>query len=172
VCFAIARVNENKLLEYIALSVPTFLMVVCIVISAYCNVAFSGKIDKLVAQYVTDTCIKNVYRFHPERDSLTFTIGVDDISAYIQVNGYKEKILFEFGAFKKLSLSRKIQIITEIENKLSDTFCTLYERGSDYVNVNFVETAGTRKKSKAVDIIKDGKVDIKTYKAYLKRKAK
>jgi hypothetical protein len=169
-CFAVARVNEYEVFELVTIIVGVILMCAGIAVSAYCNIVCSGGIDKLVAEYVKDNCINQAALFHPDRDSLTFVISFDGLFAYVQVNGYKEKISFDFSPFKKISMSRKLQIVNEIENRLTDTFCRLYERGIKYSNVSFCEADGTRrKKSKDVFIIKEGSLDVKVYKGYLKR---
>jgi hypothetical protein len=173
VCFSVARSQNLKTLELVSEIVAPILMVAGIVVSAYCNIVFSGKIDKLVGEYVKDTCITNAALFHPERDSLSFIVSFSDLNAYIQVNGYKDKIEFDFTPFKKISLSRKLQIVNEIENKICDTFCKLYDRGVKYSSISYQENDPKRKKTgKVVYIIKEGTPDVKAYKSYLKRAAK
>lgn len=171
ICFTIARVQELKTLELVTLITAPVLMTAGAAVAAYCNLKFGGAVDKAVKNYVLDVCLENASLFHPERNSLTFYLGLQENTVELQVNGYKEKIVFDFSEMGKLSLSHKLTVLTAIENRLCITFCRLYERGASYTDVSYVERAGSRKKSeKATLIIKDGAPDKYAYKQYLKNK--
>lgn len=169
--FAVARTMEIRALELAVLITAPVLEVAGIVCAALCSYKFGGEIDRLVRQYVLDVCVENAALMHPERDSLSFYIALDETSVTIKVNNFKELITFDFSAFGKLTLTRKINVLTEIENRLRATFCRLYERGASYKDVGWAERAGTRRKSgKTVYIIQNGVPETKAYKAYLKSK--
>ena len=171
VCYTVARTQEIYALELTALISAPVLIVVGAAVAAFCNFKFGNAIDKIIKDYVRDVCIENAALFHPERNSLSFYINVDGTAINLQVNGYKDKIVFDFACFKKLSLTRKVFALTAIENRISATFCKLWERGAKYTEVCFAEREGTRRKSgKTVYIIKDGAPDPKVYKTYLKNK--
>lgn len=169
--FALSRVLEIKALELCVFISAPILLAIGVAASAFCNLKFGGALDKAVKNYVLDVCVENAASFHPERKSLSFYVAMQDNVFDIQVNGYNEKIVFDFTELGRLSVMRKVNILTEIENRLCVTFCRLYDRGADYTDVGYAERAGTRKKSgKTVFIIKDGKPDVKAYKQYLKNK--
>ncbi|MDE5943691.1 MAG: hypothetical protein K2H30_05750 [Clostridia bacterium] len=171
ICYTVAKTQNIYSLELTALISAPVLIVIGAAVGAFCNIKYGGAIEKLINGYVRDVCIENAALFHPERNSLSFYLNVDDTAINLQVNGYKEKIAFDFSVFGKLSLSKKITALTAIENRLSATFCKLWERGAKYTEVCFAEREGTRRKSgKTVYIIKDGKPDTKAYKQYLKNK--
>lgn len=171
VCFAVAKKTELRALELTALITAPVLLTAGIACAAVCSLKFGGEIDRLVRQYVLETCVKNAALFHPERDSLSFYIAIDSSCVTIKVNSFKEPIVFDFSAFGKLTLTRKINVLTEIESRLRATFCRLYERGATYKDVGWAERAGTRRKSgRTVYIIQNGVPDAKQYRAYLKNK--
>lgn len=171
VCFTVSRVYDDGTLNLITLISAPPLMVLGIAVAAFCNLKFGGAIERAIRQYVLEVCVENAAAFHPERDALSFYLTITDKSAAIQINGYKEKVTFDFSALGKLSAARKVAILTEIENRLCVTFCRLYDRGAKYREVAWAERAGTRRKSgKTVYIIKDGEPDVKAYKTYLKNK--
>lgn len=169
VCFTVARVYGDNTLELATLISAPVLMAAGIAASAYCALRYGNRLNAEIRSYIRDTMIENAALMHPERNSLSFYISIDDTKTYLQVNGYKEKITFDFSALGKLSVLRKAEILTETENRLCATFCRLYDRGAEYVSVGYSEREGTRKKSgKTVYIIENGKPDIKSYKIYLK----
>ena len=169
--FTVAQVLEIEALKIAVLISAPALLATGIAASAFCSLKFGGAIDKAIKNYVLDVCVENAALMHPERNSLSFYISINESAAEMQVNGYKEKIVFDFAELGKLSVMRKVNILTEIENRLCVTFCRLYDRGANYTDVGYAEGAGTRRKSgKTVFIIKDGKPDVKAYKQYLKNK--
>jgi len=170
--FSIARTQEIKPLELATLISSPILMCLGVAAAAYCNLKYGAALTKAIRKFVVDTFVENAQLMHPERPSLTFNITVDGNAADLQVNGYKEKIKFDFSAFGKLTLSRRVGALNEIENKLTSTFCRLFERGAKYSDVSYTERATSRRKSgKPVYIIKDGQPDKAAYKIYLKNKA-
>lgn len=171
ICYAVANTQGIKGLELASLIAAPILVAVGAGVAAFCNIKFGGATEKLINDYVREVCIENAALMHPERNSLSFYLTVEDCTVCLQVNGYKDKIVFDFESFGKLSMSRKISALTAVENRISATFCKLWERGAKYSEVCFAERAGTRRKSgKTVYIIKDGSPDPKTYKNYLKNK--
>lgn len=171
ICYAVAKTQGIKALELASLIAAPILIVIGAAVAAFCNIRYGGEIEKLLKNYVREICIENAALFHPERNSLSFHITVEDTAIFLQVNGYKEKIVFNFDSFVKLSLSRKISALTAVETRLICTFCRLWERGAKYTEVCFAEREGTRRNAcKTVYIIKDGAPDKKAFKHYLKNK--
>ena len=169
VCYTVASVKDLSTLLLLSYAIPPVLVALGAGGAAFCNIKFSGEADRLIRKYVLDICLENAKAFHPERDSLTFYIELDGCKFLIHANGYKENIVFDFSAFKKLYPMRRSAIGTEICNRITITFCRLYERGAKYNEVNYILKVGT-KKSKAVPIITEGTPDKKSFKIYLKNK--
>ena len=171
VCYAVAKTQGIYPLELASLIAAPVLIAIGAAVAAVCNIKFGGAIEKEVNSYVREVCIENAPLLHPERNSLSFYITVEASAVVLQVNGYKDRIIFDFSCFGKFSAMRKISALTAIENRLSATFCRLWERGAKYTEVCFAEREGTRRKSgKLTFIIKDGNPDTKAYKNYLKNK--
>lgn len=168
ICFSVAETTDNRTLLIVTLISAPVLLVAGIAVAAFCNIKFGNAADKAIKKYVLDVFVENAALMHPEKKSLSFVIGFADGNPEIQVNGFKEKIVFDFLEIR-LSFLRKTRVLTEIETRLIKTFCRLYERGSEYSDVSFSERAGTRRKSGAATfIIKNGEPDKKAYKIYLK----
>ncbi len=171
VCYAIANTQGIHAMELASLIAAPVLIVIGAAVAAFCSIKFGGEIEKTVNGYVREICIENAALFHPERNSLSFYIGVEQNAVCLQVNGYKDKIVFDFSDFGKFTLARKVSALTAVENRLSATFCRLWERGAKYTEVCFAEREGTRRKSgKIMYVIKNSEPDPKTYKNYLKIK--
>lgn len=127
--------------------------------------------EKQINDYVKQTLIENAASLHPEKNSLSFYLELQFNAVYLKVNGYKEGINFDFSPLGKFTFTKKISAINAVENRLICTFCRLYERGGEYVDVSYTERAGTRKKSgKTIYVIQNGKPDNKAFKTYLKLK--
>lgn len=169
VCYPIARVKDLSDLLLLSYIFAPVLIAAGAAGAAYCNVKYGGSADRLIRQYVIDICLENPQALHPERDSLTFYIELDDCVFSMHANGYKESLEFDFSAFKKLNPARRAAISTEICNRLIISFCRLFERGAKYTDVNYSLKYGS-KKSKTVPIIADGVPDKKSFKIYLKNK--
>ena len=169
VCYPIARVKDLSALLLLSYILSPILISFGAAGAAVCNIKFGGEADKTIRQYVLDTCLENPQAMHPERDSLTFHIVLDGCVFTMNANGYKESLIFDFSAFKKLTPSRRTAIATEICTRLTVSFCRLYERGAKYKDVNYTIQNGT-KKSKTVPIITGGVPDKKSFKIYLKNK--
>ena len=169
--FAVGRSQNIHALELATeISAPVILAAAAFT-AAFCSLKYGGAIDRAVKKYVLETCVENAALMHPERDSLSFYLSMDDDQINLQVNGYKEKIVFDFTPLGNLSAMRKVSALTEVENRLCATFCRLYERGASYKDITYTERSGTRRKSgKTVYIIKDGEPDVKAFKQYLKNK--
>lgn len=169
VCYPVARVKDLSTLLLLSYIISPVLIAFGAAGAAYFNIKFGGYEDKLIRKYILDTLLENPQAMHPERDSLTFYIELDGCVFSMHANGYKESLLFDFSAFKKLSPMRRAAIATEISNRLIASFCRLYERGAKYSEVNYNLKYG-RKKSKTVPIISGGVPDKKSFKIYLKNK--
>lgn len=169
VCYPTARVYHLQALLILSYALAPSLIAAGALGAAVCNIKYGAAADKLIRQYIIDVCLENPQAMHPERDSLTFFITFDGCKFYMHANGYKENLEFDFSAFKKLSPMRRAAIATEIGNRLTISFCRLYERGAKYKDVNFIIENGS-KKNKSVPIIADGVPDKKSFKIYLKNK--
>lgn len=170
-CFSMAYYNNNQTLFTIVWATAPALMVLGVAIAAFCNLKYGRAIENIIKQYVTAVFVENAAAMHPERNSLSFFIGLENNSIVITVNGYKDRIIFDFTAFGKLSASRKAGILKIITEKLSSTFCKLYERGGNYSSVDYREKDGTRRKSgKTVPVITAGVPDKRAMKNYLKNR--
>lgn len=171
ICYSVANTQHIYAMELACLITAPVLIAAGAAVAAFCNIKFGGEIERAVKNYVREVCIENAALLHPERNSLSFYITVEERTVCLQVNGYKDKIVFDFEVFGKFTLTRKVSALTAVENRLSDTFCKLWERGATYTEVCFAEREGTRRKSgKITYIIKNSAPDSKTYKNYLKNK--
>lgn len=171
VAFSIAFSTGNFVLQTVVWATAPALLVVGIAVAAYCNLKFGGDLDKTIKNFVTETFIENAALMHPERNSLSFFIEIKESIVEISVNGYKEKIIFDFSDFGKFSPMRKLTISKAITDRLNATFCRLFERGASYKSVDYREQVSSKKKAgKLVPVIVDGVPDKKSYKYYLKNK--
>lgn len=169
--FTSATLLNLEKLKLVTLIVCPILLVLGICVSAYCSIKFGGANEKAIKQYILDVCVENAPSMHPERKSLSFYVCLEESSVVITVNDYKDKIIFDFSEYGKLSFMRKAFILGEIETRLTVTFCRLYERGGNYSDVCFAEREGTRRKSgRKIYIIQNGVPDEKAFKSYLKNK--
>lgn len=169
--FISASVLNLEKLKLVTLIISPLLLVAGVALSAFCNIKFGGAIERAIKQYILDVCVENAAAMHPERKSLSFYVALEERAVVITVNDFKDKIVFDFSEFNKLSFMRKAFILGEIETRLTVTFCRLYERGASYTDVGFAEREGTRRKSgKKVYIIQNGVPDKKAFKTYLKNK--
>ena len=162
ICYPLSLAQGLKTLQLATLIAAPVLLVAGAGIAAFCNLRFGGAIDRAVRRYVVDVFVENAVQMHPERNSLTFYITPTDGGAELTVNGYKEKIIFDFSALGKLSFMRKASVLAEIENRLCVTYIRLLKRGSKYSEVSYCV------KKKSAFIIKDGQPDKKAYKTYVK----
>lgn len=169
--FTVARTQNMASLQLAVLISAPLLLAAAAAAAAFCNLRYSAAIDREIARYVLDVCVENAAAFHPERDLIAFTLLLENARVALQVNGYKEKIVFDFAPLGRLSAMRKLSVLTEIENRLCITFCRLYERGAAYREVAFSERDAMRKKSKKKTyIIENGVPDKRAYRQYLKNK--
>lgn len=167
----ISLAKDNVLLQTLALATGIPLMAICIAVAAFCNLKYGRALDREIKQYVVDVFVENAAAMHPEKRSLSFFVESDETSVAITVNGYKDRIIFDFSVFGKLRATRKLTVLTIIDQTLCSTFCRLYERGIEFTSVDYREKSGTRRNSgKTVPVIVDGVPDKKIYKNYLKTK--
>lgn len=169
VCYPIARVQDIATLINLSYILAPILIIAGATGAAFCNIKYGGEGDKLIHKYVLNVCLEHPELMHPERDSLTFYIELEDCKFLMHANGYTDGLTFDFSAFKKLWPMRRSEIATEICNRLIISFCRLYHHGSQYKDVSYVLKYGS-KEGKTVPIITDGKPDKKAYKIYLKTK--
>lgn len=169
VCYPVARKMDIHALLIASYIVSPVLVAAGAAGAALCSLKYGTNTEKTIRQYIIDVCLENPQAMHPERDSLTFYITLDGCSFSMHANGYKENLTFDFSAFKKLSPARRAAIATEIGNRLTISFCRLYERGAKYKDVNYKIENGS-KKSKLIPIITGGVPDKKSFKIYLKNK--
>ncbi len=171
VLFSVSASTGNALLQTVTWATAPAALVLGIAVAAYCNIKFGGELDKIVREFITETFVENAALMHPERSSLSYYVEIGQSKAEISVNDYKEKIVFDFSDFGKISLARKLNISKTITDRLTATFCRLYERGASYKSVDYREKDTKRKKTgKVIRIISDGVPDKKSYKYYLKNK--
>lgn len=171
VMFVLSLTRDDALLQTVLWSTAPALLVLGVAAAAFCNLKFGGELDRITEDFVRDTFIENAALMHPERSSLSFFIEIKDSTAEISVNGYKEMIIFDFSDFGKLSLFRKMTISKAITDRLTCTFCRLYERGATYKSVDYREKVSAKKKTgKLIPVIIDGVPEKKSYKYYLKNK--
>lgn len=137
-------------------------------VAAFCNIKYGGALDRLIKDYIRDVLVENAAAMHPERDSLTFYIFEEGAYAEIKVNSFKEKIVFDFSPFGKLSPVRRSFIASALVEKLSLTFCRLaVERGVNYKSVGYTAANG-RKKGRQIYIIANGVPEKRALKNYYK----
>ena len=173
VCFSIARALGLHALQLTALIVSPVVLAAAAAVAALCNIFYGGALDRAVKDYIVEVSVEQAALFRPEKNSLTFRISFEENSVVMRVNGYKDKIEFDFFLFWKIGAARKLSLISAAEERLCVTFCRLYERGAGYTRVSYSESGGSRKKDgKEFYIIKDGAPDRRAYKTYLKTTAR
>jgi len=169
VMFTVATVRADEGLRLAALISFPCAMAAFSLVAAICNLKYGRAIDRIIKNYVRDVFIENAALMHPERDSLTYYVSFEGCEFYVKANNFKERIVFDFSAFKKLSAVRRAGIFTAIVERLGATFCRLFERGGKFKSVSYCVFKGG-KQGKSVNIIENGAPDKKAYKNYLKTK--
>lgn len=165
--FALSLVQGNSVLQIILWSTTPALMVIGIALSAFCNLKYSKGIERLITEYVLQVFVENAPLMHPEKDDLTFYISHTKKSVQITVNGYKEKIVFDFSDFK-MSALRQLSVLKIITDRLAATFCRMYNRGAEFKSVEYCHTNNGNKRK--IKIISNGEPDKKIFKNYLKNR--
>ena len=163
--FAIARPDDGFRIYGSILCAPLSIFAA---VAAVCNLKYGRAIDKIIKNYVRDVFIENAALMHPERDSLTYYISNDGWEFSIKANNFKERIIFDFSAFGKLSAIRKSSVTTTIIERLEWSYCRLYERGGTYKTVSYA-VIKSGKQGKTFNIIENGTPDKKAYKDYKKQ---
>ena len=169
VLFALSWASENKLLETIMWATAPALMAIGLAVAAFCNVKYGRAIESLLNKYVVQVFVENAALMHPEKDSLTFYLTQSGKTVEVTVNGYKEKIIFDFSAFKTFSALRRMTVLKIVADRLAATFCRLYERGGTYKWVEY-RRVDKNNAGKTVKIIANGVPDKKIMKNYLKNR--
>ncbi len=171
VLFSVSWIKDDKLMQTVVFSTAPPLAVLGTAIAAFCNIKFGRKIDSIVDMYIRDTFVENAALMHPERNSLSFYVNLDDKKVEITVNDYKEKIIFDFSPFGRIGPFRKASILSAVDARLIMTFMRLWERGSEYKYVAYRERDGLRRKSgKLITLIADGKPQKAAVKYYMQHK--
>ncbi|MDE6505228.1 MAG: hypothetical protein K2L42_05080 [Clostridia bacterium] len=169
VCFAAAQIMDLPALRLSTLICAPIIAAVSAAVSAYCNLKYGGKTEKLVEEYVRAVFLENASLMHPEKEILNFAFNFTQDKIILKVNKFKEEIIFDFSAFGKLSAFTRPTVSAAVANRLSHTFCLLAERGAKYKTVSYTACDGV-KEGKPVYIILNGIPDKKAYRAYLKTK--
>lgn len=144
-------------------------LVILAAVAAFFNLKYGKAMDKLIKNYVRDVFVENATLMHPEKNELTYTVEFDGTSVFVKANNYKERIVFDFSAFKKLSATQRANISVSLLERLEVTFCRLVERGSKYTSVSYVLNRNGQK-GKPAYIIENGVPNKKAYKNYLKNR--
>lgn len=168
VCYTIAKVKNASALLTLTYILAPMICSTGTLIAAILNLKYGRMADRMIKKYILDICLENPKAMHPERDSLTFYIEQDGCTFLMHANGYKDNLVFDFSAFRRLTFSRRAAIATEISNRIIVSFCKLYERGATYKDVSYIFKKGSS--DKAVPIIAGGVPDKKSFKIYLKNK--
>lgn len=168
VCFAAGEAYGLYALKLSAIIAAPLAGIPAAAGAAYCNVKFGGGFDRVLSEYVRQTFIENAALMHPEKTSLGFVIKICGQSAEVKVNNFKEKIVFDFSPFGKLSAVKRAAVYSQIADVLASTFFRLYGRGIKLEEVYY--SADNKKGGRVNFIIKNGEPDKKAYKNYLKRK--
>lgn len=141
------------------------LLAIGIAVAAFCGLKYGRGIENLINEYVLQVFVENAPLMHPERSFLSFYFDIVGKTVEITVNGYNEKIILDFSAFKRFTALRKATVLRIISDRLSATFCRLYERGVDYKSVKYrVSDRANHKTGKVVTVIADGVPDKKIMK--------
>ena len=167
-CFSAGKALNSEPLWKLSIYICVPFAVIFCAAAAFCNIRYSNAADKIIENYVRDVLIENAALMHPERDSLTFFFSLDKNRAEMSVNGYKEKIVFDFSPFGKLSAMRKMAVSNAVTTRLNVTFMRLLERGGKYKNVNYTLRNGKKTKKPAF-IIKDGAPDVHAQRIYYQK---
>lgn len=171
VCFTVANVNGFETLLTVVWATAPALLALGVAAAAYCNLKFGGGLEKEIKKYVTETLIENAARLHPERNSLSFFVTIDNPKVIVTANGYKETVEFDFSVFGKLTPAQKMTVGNAVCDKIAASFFKLYERGGEYKSVEYVlKDVSRTKPGKPVPVIADGTPDVKSYKRYLKQR--
>lgn len=166
VMFILAWVLDSDILNILMWSTAPALMAVGIAVSAFCNLKYGRALEREIKKYAVDTFVENAAFMHPEKDSLSFYFNLVGRTVEVTVNGYKDKITFDFSALRFFGAMRKVAVTKIIADTLSATFCRLYERGASYKSVAYRRKSG----GKSIGIIVNGTPDKKIMKNYLKNR--
>lgn len=169
VLFALSWARGDKQLEILMWATAPALMAIGLAVAAFCNVRYGRAIERLINKYVVQVFVENAALMHPEKDSLTFYLSLSGKTVEVTVNGYKEKIIFDFSVFKRLSAMRKLTVLKIVADRLAATFCRLYERGGTYKWVEY-RRVDKNNSGKTVKIIANGVPDKRIMKNYLKNR--
>lgn len=169
--FTLSWATGDNLIKIIMWSTATPLMAAGIAAAAYCNIKFGKDIDRQINEYVLQVFVENAALLHPEKDSLTINVSTVGKTVEVSVNAYKEKIEFDFSAFKRFSAMRRMTVLKFITERISATFCRLFERGITYKSVEYRHFDRAKNKAgRPVRVISAGYPDKKIMKNYLKNR--
>ena len=165
--FASVKNLQNLKLAFLIWS--PIALVILAGVAAFFNLKYGKAMDRLIKDYVRDIFVENAALMHPERSELTYNVDFEGTTAYVKANNFKERITFDFSAFKKLSATRRANITVSIIERLETTFCRLAERGGKYTSVSYIINKNGSS-GKPAYIIENGAPDKKAYKNYLKNR--
>ena len=169
ITYTVASVKNLETLKLAFLIWSPIALVILAGIAAFFNLKYGKAMDRLIKNYVREVFVENAELMHPERSELTYTLSFEETTVYVKANNFKERIVFDFSVFKKLSLTRRANITVAIVERIETTFCRLAERGGKYSSVCYVvDRNGT--KGKPAYVIENGVPDKKAYKNYLKNR--
>lgn len=169
--FSVAQSAGNYALRLSTLITAPILLAAGVAAAAFCNLKYGRKIDAVIKAYARETFIANAALMHPERENLTFYISLDGNEAQVKTNNFKEKIVFDFSAFGKLTATMRAAVFAAITEVISNTFCRLLERDGKYGSVSYA-LVKDGKTGKTVYVITDGAPDKRAYKNYSKANKK
>lgn len=170
VAFPLSSVyNLDALYLSSVIACPIVLVALCGV-AAYCNIKCTGKIDKMIAEYVKAAFIENAKSLHPEKSSITFYINYSDKVMTLRANNFKDSVILDFSPIGKLSPMRKLTIFSAVETRLTVTYIKLFEKTKSIESINYYENDANKHKhsGKPVYIIKDGIPDKRAYRIFMK----
>ena len=167
VLFAVVWATDNGVLKTVLWSTAPALMAMGIGVAAYFNLTSGRALEREIKKYVTQVFVENAQLMHPDKDSLSFRFDTVGKTVEITVNGYKDKITFDFSTFRRFGAMRKMSVMKIISDKLSATFCRLFERGFSFKSVEYSRYGKSNKK---IAVIANGVPDKKIMKNYLKTK--
>lgn len=166
VLFAISQTLGLATLRIISLTVLPALLVIGIAAAAYLHLKFGGAIKREIDGYVQSVFIENAALLHPEKSELSFGVGNTGSELFVKVNNYKELIKFDFSAFGKLTFVHKSAAYNAVADRISTTFCKLYERGAKYSSVSYYLAESGKKKQ--IFVIEGGEPNKRAFRQYLK----
>lgn len=163
--YAYARAVSNKTLQTVFLTLCPILVVVGSTLAAFLTYKWSSKTAKQIKMFILQVFVENAHLMHPDKKSLTFDISIDSTTATLGVNGYKEKIVFDFSPLGKLSIKEKNLVLENIQTRLIVAFCRLSDsHRTTYADIDYTLN------NKKIQILTNSTPTPKAYRIYTKNK--